>query len=137
MRKKTQMKFILIFLISLTHTFGFTQTQDEINQQAINSYRKADSELNEIYKKILVEYKSDTAFIRNLKVSQRIWISFRNAELKTKYPDRESGYYGSMHPACIASYLEQVTRERIKTLKIWIEGIEEGDICSEPSKTKE
>lgn len=117
--------------------FGFSQTQTEMNTEAYKDFEKVDNELNQTYKKILVEYKSDTAFIKNLKVSQRIWITFRDAELKMKYPDREPGYYGSIYPVCRAEYLKELTLARIKTLRIWLEGIEEGDACAGSVKTKD
>lgn len=125
---------ILLLLISLN---AFSQTQGEMNNDASESYRKADIELNEIYKAILFEYKTDSAFIKNLKASQRIWITFRDAELKVKYPETEPGYYGSVYPMCVSIYLEKLTRERIKTLKEWIDGIEEGDACSGSVKIKD
>jgi uncharacterized protein YecT (DUF1311 family) len=130
------MKYLMIILIGLIYSTGFAQTQTEMNKEENNSYVNADKELNEVYQKILSEYRSDTMFIKNLKASQRIWITFRDAELKMMYPDRESGYYGSIHPMCISSYLEQLTRERIKTLKVWLEGIEEDDACNGSVKIK-
>ena len=130
------MKFILTILICFSFSIGFAQTQLEMNQQANDSYRKVNKELNEIYKQILIEYKTDTVFVKNLKSSQRIWITFRDAELKVKYPERETEYYGSIHPVCVANYLEKLTRERINTLKVWITGIEEGDCCSGSVKMK-
>jgi uncharacterized protein YecT (DUF1311 family) len=108
---------------------GFAQSQGDMNQDANDKYKKADLELSTIYKRILVEYKEDTGFINNLKVSERIWISFRDAELKVKYPNSDTRWYGSVFPMCAAIYLEQLTRDRINNLKIWIEGIEEGDVC--------
>jgi uncharacterized protein YecT (DUF1311 family) len=81
-------------------------------------------------KKILYEYKSDTEFIKNLKIAQRIWINFRDAEVKMKYPDREPGYYGTMHPICVFEYMFNLTQDRINTLKQWIEKTHEGDGCS-------
>jgi uncharacterized protein YecT (DUF1311 family) len=130
------MKYIMIILFGLIYSTGFAQTQLEMNKEENDSYKKADKELNEVYQKILSEYKSDTIFVKNLKVSQRIWVTFRDAELKMKYPDREPGYYGSVHPMCISVYLEYLTRERIKTLKVWLEGIEEGDACIGSIKIK-
>ena len=115
-------------MIFLT-TSGFSQSQGDLNQEANDKYKKADLELNTIYRKILLVYKEDTGFINNLKASQRIWITFRDAELKVKYPNSDSRYYGSVFPMCASIYLEQLTRDRINTLKIWIEGIEEGDVC--------
>ena len=125
--EKTIMKHLIVLLLSLIYLNGFSQTQMEMNQKANESFKKADKELNKIYKTILTEYKSDTAFIQNLKISQRIWITFRDAELKTKFPD---GDYGSVHPMCESNYLEELTLERIKKLKQWIDGTEEGDSCS-------
>lgn len=130
--------FSLFVLTTNAQTsIGFAQTQLDMNQKGNDSYRKADKELNEIYKQILVEYKSDTLFINNLKASQRIWIKFRDAELIVKYPERDPGYYGSIHSVCVVNYLEKLTRERIKTLKVWIEGVDEGDACIGSIKTKE
>ena len=108
---------------------AFCQTQFEMNQESGDSFAKSDKELNLIYKKILLEYKSDTAFIKNLKASQRIWITFRDAELKMKFPDREPGWYGSMHSMCVSAYLEKLTKERIKTLHEWLQGVSEGEGC--------
>jgi uncharacterized protein YecT (DUF1311 family) len=131
------MRYIIAILISLICLTGFSQTQRDMNIDASESYKKADKELNDIYKNILSDYKSDTVFIKNLKASQRIWVTFRDAELKVKYPETEPGYYGSIHPMCVSIYLEKLTRERIKTLQEWIDGIEEGDACNGSVKMKE
>ncbi len=130
------MKSILTFLFLNCFLFAFSQNQADMNKDAYNSYQKSDKELNSTYQKILVEYKSDSVFIKNLKASQRIWVSFRDAELKMKFPEREPGYYGSIQPMCVSYYLEQLTKERIKTLKVWLDGIEEGDGCIGSVKTK-
>jgi len=95
------MRTIFLGLIILICTSAFCQTQLEMNRESIDSFEKADKELNEVYKKILLEYRSDTVFVKNLKVSQRIWIAFRDAELNMKFPEREPGWYGSMHSMCI------------------------------------
>jgi uncharacterized protein YecT (DUF1311 family) len=131
------MRYILTLLICFATLTGYSQTQAEMNKDANDSYKKADKELNDIYKAILSDYKTDSVFIKNMKASQRIWITFRNAELKLKYPDKEPGFYGSVHPMCVSIYLEKLTRERIKTLKVWIDGIEEGDVCTGSVKIKE
>ena len=123
------MRTIFLGLIIMICATAFCQTQFEMNKESGDSFEKADKELNEIYKKILFEYKSDTLFIKNLKSSQRIWITFRDAELKMKFPEREPGWYGSMHPMCVSGYLEKLTRARIKTLSQWLGSIEEGEGC--------
>jgi uncharacterized protein YecT (DUF1311 family) len=123
------MKIFFTSLLFLICSSTFCQTQLEMNLAQIDSFEKADKELNEIYKKILFEYKSDSLFIENLKSSQRIWITFRDAELKMKFPERERGWYGSMHPMCVSSYLGKLTRERIKTLNEWLQGVAESEGC--------
>lgn len=102
--------------------------------KARDSFLKADNKLNSVFKKILVEYKEDSLFIKNLKTTQKIWIQFRDAEMKMKFPD--TGEYGSVLPMCWSMYKEQLTRDRIKTLKEWIDGTEEGDVCKGSTKIK-
>ena len=126
----------LIFSFVIGCSVTFSQTQADMNKQTYESYKKADKELNDIYHKILIEYKADTLFVKNLKASQRIWINFRDAELKIRYPDYGNNYYGSMQPMCVASYLEKLTKERIKTLKEWLDGVEEGEGCEGSVKLK-
>ncbi len=98
--KKITFLFLLFFNFN-----SFAQTQSEINEEAYNNYKKADKELNTVYQKILIEYKSDIEFIKNLKTAQKIWITFRDAEMLAKFPKREPGYYGSIQPTCWSNYL--------------------------------
>ncbi len=128
--------FIIALVLCISTNFSLAQTQLEMNTEAGNSFLKADKELNSTYTKILKEYKSDTDFIKNLKTAQNIWIKFRDAEMKMKYPDRKSGYYGSIQPVCWYNFLEELTKKRTEELKIWLIGIEEGDSCSGSVKTK-
>ena len=110
---------------------GISQTQAEMNTDLQESYNSSDEELNAVYQAIIREYKNDTIFLKALRFSQRNWIKFRDSELKMKYPERKiRGYYGSVYPLCEASYLDELTKSRIKTLKVWLDGIEEGDVCS-------
>ena len=130
--KKAIYSILLIFISS----YSFSQTQLEVNEAEHKKFLKADKELNQVYQTIIKEYKGDTVLIKNLKVSQRLWIQFRDAEMKMMYPDREPGYYGSIHPMCWSIYKTDLTNERIKKLKIWLAGQEEGDSCSPSIKVK-
>ena len=131
----TRLFISIIFCVTINFCFG--QTQVEMNQNANTGFQKADKELNVVYQSILKSYKSDTEFVKNLKISQRIWVQLRDAEMKTKYPDRENGYYGSVQPMCWSIYMEDLTEERTKKLKVWLTGIEEGDVCSGSVKMKQ
>jgi len=112
------------------------QTQSEMNDQAGQTFRAADGELNTIYEKILTVYADDPVFLANLREAQRCWIVFRDAQLKMKYPDREQGYYGSIQPVCEANYRTELTQERSKALQVWLDGAVEGDACSGSVRAK-
>lgn len=56
---------------------------------------------------------------------------FRDAELKAVFPDPESmEAYGSVFLMCNAMWLEELTRARAKQLRVWLDGVEEGDVCA-------
>lgn len=120
----------MLILIFLTCQASFAQTQMAMNQEASGTFEQADQELNAVYQQILKRYSADTTFLAALRASQRIWITFRDAELKMKYPDRGANWYGSSHPMCVASYKAQLTRDRTETLQVWVKGIEEGEVCA-------
>nr|WP_246124494.1 MULTISPECIES: lysozyme inhibitor LprI family protein [Bizionia] len=108
-----------------------------MNDEANNEFRKADAELNNVYQKIITEYKTDSIFIERLKKTQRIWISYRDAELEMKFPAEDKRVeYGSVFPMCVSYFLGKLTEERTEKLKIWLDGIEEGDVCSGSVKSK-
>jgi len=132
------MKRVLLFTMAvLFATFSIAQTQYELNMNAKKKYEEADKELNEVCKKILNKYKTDPDFIKNLKKAQKLWVQLRDTEMEVKFPKRESGYYGSVQPMCWTMYKEELTRERIKILNVWLDGIEEGDVCSGSIKQKD
>ena len=125
--------FVLL-LLSLSVGRCFGQSQTAMNMQADADYRKADKELNLTYQKILKEYQPKTAFIQNLKAAQKLWIQFRDAEVKAKYPDADQEY-GSVFPTCWSQEMAALTRERTRHLKVWLVGIPEGDVCAGSVKT--
>ena len=129
-------KLLLSANFILLATFSFCQSQSQMNENNGKNFQKADQELNTIYRKILKEYSKNTAFINNLKTAQKIWIQLREADLAAKFPDIQHIDYGSVLPMCMSQYKTELTEERIKRLKTWAEGIEEGDVCSGSVKTK-
>lgn len=125
------MKYLIIVLFLSINFTSFSQTQSEMNKEASNAYKKADANLNNVYKQILAKYKTDTVFIDKLRKTQRIWITYRDAELEMKFPaENKQLEYGSVYPMCVSLFLKELTEERIQRLKVWIDGAEEGDICT-------
>jgi len=122
--------FTVTFFVFLLVTNSYSQTQVEMNAEAAEEYKKADSLLNRVYRDIIKKYTDDPVFIKALRTSQRNWITFRDSELNMKYPDREPDQYGSIHPMCVAYYLAKLTNERTQTLRTWLDGTEMGDACA-------
>ena len=118
-------KLILIVSSLMIASFSFSQTQQEMNIDAEKSFEKKDKELNEVYQKILVRYKEDSLFIKNLKIAQRLWVQFRDAQMDMKFPEKDPRYYGTIYPLCWYSYKEELTDDRITVLKEWVDGVKE------------
>ena len=106
-------------------------TQSDLSSCASSDYQQADAELNRVYQAVRDAYSDDGLFLEKLKQSQRAWITLRDADLALEYPHMdEPDYYGSVMPMCIADYQASLTWQRVDYLKRWLEGTQEGDVCS-------
>jgi len=135
--KKLVLSIIALTLICLPWSEASAQTQRDMNEDAATIFKEADKKLNSLYQKILKDYADDPVFIASFKKAQRCWITFRDAQLKMKYPDREPGYYGSIQPMLETRYLTELTKDRIKALQVWIDGVQEGDISGGTVRVKQ
>ena len=132
------MKYILCFLTFAFCQITFGQSQSEMNQEAFAHYKEKDAELNLVYSKILKEYGNEKDFIIHLKKAQNIWIQFRDAEMAMRFPKADKGlHYGSVYPMCRSYILAEMTEQRTNKLKVWLEGIEEGEVCLGTIKMKD
>ena len=126
---KKQICLALFIFIGFMNS-AVSQTQGELNQEACNNWQVADKKLNETYQKVLKLYGNDKIFIKQFKESQKAWLYFRDSYLASLYPHKERGYYGSVNPMCRCLELKEITLDRVKQLKLWEEGMEEGDVCA-------
>ncbi|MDB5200956.1 MAG: hypothetical protein JWQ27_365 [Ferruginibacter sp.] len=122
-------RIIFSMLLALSLQTTFAQTQAEMNQDAQKAYKRSEAEINTVYQQILKAYSDDQLFIKNLRAAQRLWIQFRDAEMKAKFPARPGNYYGSVFPTCWSNYMKALTDERIAKLKTWLEPVPEGEVC--------
>jgi uncharacterized protein YecT (DUF1311 family) len=133
LRKKfIKMPLVVLAIVSsvlLNCQTSFSQDQSQLGASAATEYQKADAALNKMYKKILVDYKNDLAFIKKLQLAQRSWISFRDAEIEAIFPLADKDNYGSVYSMCRSNWLTKLTTQRTKELKRWIDGAQEGDVC--------
>jgi len=117
------------------------KSQLDLNACAFKKYQKADAELNRVYREILKKYKNDPVFIKKLRAAQRAWLKFRDAQFEATFPqvlDSHGQYtYGSIFPMCASLYKEELIKSRIKELRLWLDGVEEGELCSGSVPDKE
>ena len=106
-------------------------TQQEINQCSGLENESADQELNRVYQAIRKQHAGDKPLLDSLTQAQRAWLKWRDAEMLAIYPERqEAGYYGSSFNGCWSDQMATMTRDRTRQLKKWLDGVEEGDMCS-------
>lgn len=124
------MKTTTTFLFLAFSFMSLSQSQMELNLKASENLKASDIELNQVYSKVLKKYKSDSIFISALKKTQRLWITFRDAELEMKFPaENKQMYYGSIYPMCVSEFLKEMTDTRTEKLRSYLIGQEEGDAC--------
>jgi uncharacterized protein YecT (DUF1311 family) len=118
---------VLLILFSFIGFSAIAQSQSQLNLDADAAYKTADIELNNVYRQILEKYRNDAKFIDKLKNAQRIWISYRDAEVDLRYPPHQD--FGSVYPMCVSMFLKEITEDRVGSLKLWLNGLEEGEVC--------
>jgi uncharacterized protein YecT (DUF1311 family) len=102
-------------------------SQLEMNQCAFDDFSKADKELNRTYQSLLKKEADDQLFISKLRLAQKAWMAFRDAELEARFACAERDVklcWGSVYPTLVYSRNAELTRERTKQLKqIMKEGV--------------
>jgi len=68
------LKTAIFVMMLLTSFVALGQTQREMNRQACDEYKKADAELNRVYRQTLSQYGGDVLFIRKARAAQRAWM---------------------------------------------------------------
>jgi len=109
---------------------NIADSQVEINLSSEQRYISTKRELDSLYNSVLTEYTSNAEMTKNIKNSQETWILYRDAQLLMKYPETDPLREGSAFNTCYFSYLTELTMERLETLKPWLNGAKEGDVCS-------
>jgi uncharacterized protein YecT (DUF1311 family) len=104
--------------------------QSEMNRCADLDARKADADLNRVYRDLLSKLKNDDNATRKLHAAQRAWLAFRDAHLQELYPAKDKqAEYGSMFPMCYAQVATAMTKERTAQLRRMLD---DKDPCDVP-----
>ena len=114
-------------------------SQSEMNFCAADDFAKTDDELNSVYADVLACSIGNPSFTGNLKVAQRAWIRFRDAELDSRFPvgpgENDRVLYGSMYPMLFLGEKARLTKDRTAQLRTYIED-EERNLYCDPSLLK-
>lgn len=151
MRKEFGQSIALVFCLAVSSgSMAYAETssqkcwdqaaaggQSDLNQCALQDYQTSDAQLNEVYRAIEQKYHGNPAFLAKLKLSEEAWIKYRDAELAMMYPpepddnpeDDHLTHYGSIYPMCKSMYLDDITQDRIKELKQWLDVPTERSSC--------
>lgn len=87
-------------------------------------------QLDAVIALINVEYKTDKQFLEKLDISQRAWQKATLSDLDLVYPEPDKSEYGSVYPICQQKYLDSEINKRILFLEQWIDGVQEGELCT-------
>ena len=111
------MKYLLVVIcMTIFNSFVSAQTQFEMNLEASENYKKADAELNKVYKQLVNILDADTKNL--LKKAQLDWIKYRDSHCAFEGNVYEGG---SAQPMAISMCLETVTRTRTHELQVSLE----------------
>lgn len=100
-------------LITIHPTPANAQSQSEMNREAAREFETADATLNKVYQQLIG--KLDDEGKEKLKVAQRAWVQFRDAQAAFEADKEARG--GSMAPLIYNGARKTLTDARIKELQ--------------------
>lgn len=96
--------------------------QAELNQCSLDEYQAADKKLNDTWKKLMAKFKNDNTATAKLKIAQKAWLVFRDAEIEATFAcaagDRSC--WGSMEPMLRNGELTALTEARTARLQKYL-----------------
>ncbi len=102
---------ILLMVLSTAAQAG------EMNTEAHQRLIDADKALNQVYQQIVSQHKDNTDFIQQLRNTQRLWIKYRDSEVRMKFLTiGDKTTVDTDYPACVLNYLAQLTTRRTDEL---------------------
>jgi uncharacterized protein YecT (DUF1311 family) len=105
------------------------QSQMELNVRACQQFKAIDRDMNTSYQLVLSKYQNDNSFITAFINAQRQWLLFRDAHIASMYPEADKDTYGSVYLMCHCNAMTEITTSRLKQIKHWLGGVDEGDVC--------
>lgn len=111
------MKTLLLCTLLTTLGPAAAQSQMEMNAEAAAEFEKADRRLNAVYAK--VQKQLDVQGRAKLRIAQRAWVEFRDAEAELHADTEARG--GSMAPLILFGTMTRLTEARTKQLEEFLQ----------------
>lgn len=108
---KTKQFLFILFAFLLNSIDTSAQTQAEMNQTAMEDYKKADAELNKVYKELMKTLGPKEKKL--LIAAQKNWIKFRDSDCEFQ---AEKYHGGSIQPLIRYTCLTDRTQARTNDL---------------------
>jgi uncharacterized protein YecT (DUF1311 family) len=94
------------------------ETQAEMNACASEEAARVDVELNEAYRRLLLQATNQEKAVAKIKAAEEAWIAYRDAYLEAMYPARDKqAEYGSVYPMQADLLRAKLTRQQITSLE--------------------
>jgi uncharacterized protein YecT (DUF1311 family) len=110
-----------IFVLLLSVCPSVSQTQFEMNDEAMATLKAADAGMNLVYQAILGDYKNDAAGLEKFRQEQRNWLKTVSAKIAAEYPVAKGEdprvLYGSMYSLNVAALKTELILARIRELQ--------------------
>jgi uncharacterized protein YecT (DUF1311 family) len=110
-------KYILFSILILLSVFVSAQSQAEMNEKAIDDYKKSDMEMTRVYKTVMGKLRQKTAKDLLLE-AQRAWIKYKETHCNAITNQYDGG---SIMPLIYYSCLEELTNQRKKQLERYLQ----------------
>ncbi len=94
------------------------KTQTEMNACAGNEAKRIDTELNEVYRRLLSQATSQDGAVAKIRVAEEAWVTYRDAYMDAMYPAKnKQAAYGSIFPMEADLLRAKLTQRQVTALK--------------------
>src|SRR5579863_1399971 len=94
------------------------KTQAEMNACASDEAARVDTQLNDMYRRLLSQAASQEGAVAKIKVAERGWITYRDAYVEAMYPATDKqAQYGSIYPMEVDLLRAKLTQQHVAALK--------------------
>jgi len=93
------------------------KSRAEVYACAADEAKRDDTELNRVYKQLLLKIEKDAVAVSKVKAFERSWIAYRDSYIAAMYPAENKAEYGSSYPTEVCLIGARLTRQQTEALR--------------------